>query len=101
LGLVGWVGDDTHVIFCQKIPGWKWKCETMRCRDATTSSFVVKVCGEIFARSRSKASQQCAELTAWPARTNYLWTIALMSKKVMSMLLTFFSTSLAFFCFGF
>jgi hypothetical protein len=31
------------------IPWWKRKCETVRCRDATASSFVTKVRGEVFA----------------------------------------------------
>jgi hypothetical protein len=32
----------------KKIPPWKRKCETVRCRDATSSSFVTKVQGEVF-----------------------------------------------------
>jgi hypothetical protein len=47
---IGWVGDDRHVAFGQKFPGEK-KCETVRCRDATTSSFVAKVQNEVFATS--------------------------------------------------
>jgi hypothetical protein len=34
-----------------------------------------------FSHSHRKTSQQHAEITVWPVRTNYLWTIALMSKK--------------------
>jgi hypothetical protein len=40
-------------------------------------------------------SQKHAELTVWPARTNSLYTTSLMSKKMMSMLLTLPRTSLA------
>jgi hypothetical protein len=35
--------------FCSKIPWWKRKCETVRCRDATASSFIPKVRGKVFA----------------------------------------------------
>jgi hypothetical protein len=35
-------------------------------------------------------------MTVWPARTNYLWTIPLMSKKTLSMVLTLLFTCLAF-----
>jgi hypothetical protein len=45
---VGWVGNDTHVFLFVKIPGWKRKCEMVRCHDATASSFVEKVWGEVF-----------------------------------------------------
>jgi hypothetical protein len=48
------VGDDSHVGFGQKIPGCKVKCETVRCRDATASSFVAKVRDEVFAHLRSR-----------------------------------------------
>jgi hypothetical protein len=41
-------GDDSHVVFGKKNPWWKRKCETVRCRDATGSSFVAKVRGEVF-----------------------------------------------------
>jgi hypothetical protein len=40
---------DRHVVFCQKFPCEKRMCETVRCRDATASSFVAKVRGEVFA----------------------------------------------------
>jgi hypothetical protein len=33
----------------KKIPFWKGKCETVRCCDATASSFVAQVEGKIFA----------------------------------------------------
>jgi hypothetical protein len=69
-GKVGWVGNDSHY-FWQKIPWSKQKCETMPCRDATASYFVAKVRSEVF-----------AELTIWPARTNSLWIIPSLSKKI-------------------
>jgi hypothetical protein len=34
-----------------------------------------------FSRSHRKISQLYAELTVWPVRVNYLWTITPMSKK--------------------
>jgi hypothetical protein len=52
-----------------------------------------------FSRSRRKTSQQYAELTVWPAMTTSLWTIFLMPKKIINMLLTFsVSVSLDFPC---
>jgi hypothetical protein len=68
----------------------------VRCHDATASSFVAKVQGEVFAHFHTKL-QQYVELTVWPARTNYLRTISSMPKKMMSMLLTLLFTGLAFF----
>jgi hypothetical protein len=35
-----------------------------------------------FSRSHHKTSQYYAELTVWPTRTNFLWTIPLKSKKI-------------------
>jgi hypothetical protein len=40
---------DSHVVFGHKFPCEKSMCETVRCRDATASSFVAKVRGEVFA----------------------------------------------------
>jgi hypothetical protein len=39
------VEDDSHVVFCQKFLGEKG---SVRCHDATGSSFVAKVPGEVF-----------------------------------------------------
>jgi hypothetical protein len=75
----------------------------VRCRDATASYFVHKVWGKVFAHfhaSHHKVSPQYVELTIWPARANFLWTIPLMAKKMISMLLTFLFTCLAFFGLG-
>jgi hypothetical protein len=49
--------DTTVILFWLKIPWWKRKCETARCRDSTASSFVTKFRGEVlstFSRSRVK-----------------------------------------------
>jgi hypothetical protein len=99
---VGWVGDES-CCFLSKIPWWKGKCETVRCCDATASSFVAKVQVEVLAHflcRHHKMSQQYAELTVWPAWKNSLWTIPLMPKKMMSMLLTLLLTCLAIFGLG-
>jgi hypothetical protein len=51
------------------------ECETVRCVDATASSFDVKILGRslrIFLRSRRIESQKYTELTVWPARANSL-----------------------------
>jgi hypothetical protein len=45
--------------------------ETVFYRDATASSPVAKVWGEVLAHFH-KTSQQYAELTVWPARMNSL-----------------------------
>jgi hypothetical protein len=74
----------------------------MHCRDATASSSVTKVQGKVFAHFHAVAVTVVhgMELTVWPARTNSLWTIPLMSKKMMSMLLTLLFTCLTFFSLG-
>jgi hypothetical protein len=41
------VGDDSHVDFCQKFQGEK--VSEMYFHDATASSFMAKVWGEVFA----------------------------------------------------
>jgi hypothetical protein len=41
------VGDDSHVAFGKKFSGEK--CEPECCRDATATSIVIKVQGDIFA----------------------------------------------------
>jgi hypothetical protein len=45
---VGWVGDDSHVVFGQKFHGEK-EVETVHCHDARASFFVSKVRGKVFA----------------------------------------------------
>jgi hypothetical protein len=45
----GWEVDNIHV-FGKKKSQMKRKCEMVRCRNATASSFVAKVQGEVFAR---------------------------------------------------
>jgi hypothetical protein len=42
------VGDDSHVAFGKKIPCEKGSL-TVRCHEATASSFVANVSGEVFA----------------------------------------------------
>jgi hypothetical protein len=50
-----WDRDDSHIVFWPKIPWWRRKCDTVRCRDATASSFVAKVRGEVFAHFHALA----------------------------------------------
>jgi hypothetical protein len=45
---VGWVGDDSHVVFGQKLSAEKGKSETVHCRDTTASSFIAKLRGKVF-----------------------------------------------------
>jgi hypothetical protein len=43
-GKVGWVGDDSHVVFGKKKIAWRRrKYETVRCRYATVGFFVAEV----------------------------------------------------------
>jgi hypothetical protein len=53
-------------------------------------------CLSSFSCSHHKMSQQYTELTVWPDRTNSLWIIRSMSKKMMNMLSTLLSNCLAF-----
>jgi hypothetical protein len=82
--------------FWLKIPWCERKCEMVCYHDAIASSPVPKVWGKVLAHFH-KTLQQYAELTVWLARINSLWTIPLMSNKMMSMLLTLFLVSLDFF----
>jgi hypothetical protein len=69
------VGNDSHSVFGKKILCEKRECENVRYRDARASCFVAKVRDEVFAhfsRVLCKASQQYAELTVSPAKTNAL-----------------------------
>jgi hypothetical protein len=91
---VGWTGDYSHVVFGQKFPCVKelwdgalaWWDSQFFCRQSSGRSLYT------FSRNRRK--------TVWPARTNSLWTIPLMSKKMMSMHLTLRFTCLSFFSLG-
>jgi hypothetical protein len=47
------VGEGRLSCFWSKVPWWKRKYETGRCRNATVSSFVAKVRGEVFASHSS------------------------------------------------
>jgi hypothetical protein len=71
------VGDDRLAVFGQNFPWLKKKCETMRCYDATTSSFVAKVCHEVFAHFHAvgvKRHSSIWNLTVWAARTIFCVT---------------------------
>jgi hypothetical protein len=98
-----WVGEDSHVLFWANIPLMKnevWDGALSWCN---SQFFRLQISGRsicTFSRSHRKTSQQYAQLTVWPASTNSLWTIPLMSKKMMSMRFTLFSTCLTFFGLG-
>jgi hypothetical protein len=71
-GKVGW--GDSNVVFVQKFPGEK-ESETVRRSEATASSFVAKVRGEVFAHFQAvtvKRLQWYVALPVWPSRPNYL-----------------------------
>jgi hypothetical protein len=57
------------------------KSQSFRCQSSGRSHHT-------FSNSRREKSQYYEELTVWPARTESLWTISLISKKIMNILLT-------------
>jgi hypothetical protein len=96
--------DDSNVIFGKKKSLVKWKFVTVRCRDETASSsfffFPATVQDEVFAHFHALNVKR--HRIVWnllfdlPGRI-LCETIALMSKKIMSMLLTLLFNCLAFF----
>jgi hypothetical protein len=89
---IGWEVDDSYVVFAKKLTGEK-ECETVRCRDATASSLVAKVRGEVFAHFHAVAVSGIDRLAC---QDEFFANSFLDVKKIMSMLLTFLFTSLAF-----
>jgi hypothetical protein len=61
---VGWV-VTTVIMFLVKIPLWKRKCVKVRCSDATASSFVAKVWGEVFAHFHAFAVKRQISMRNW------------------------------------
>jgi hypothetical protein len=61
---VGWVGDDSHVVFSQKFPGEKGS-ETLRRRDATAISLVAKFQGIVFARFHAVTVKCHSSMQNW------------------------------------
>jgi hypothetical protein len=61
---VGWVGDDSHVPFGE-IFLWKRKRETVGCRNATASSFVVQVRCKVFAYFQALAVKRHSSMRTW------------------------------------
>jgi hypothetical protein len=51
--------------FWLKIPLWKRKFETVHCRDATASSFVAEVRGEVFAHFHAAAVKHKSSMRNW------------------------------------
>jgi hypothetical protein len=63
---VGWVGDGSHVVFSSKNSLMsKSKYETVHCRDATASSFIAEVRGEVFARFHAVALKRHSSMRNW------------------------------------
>jgi hypothetical protein len=96
---VGWMG--TTMLFWSKISWGKRKCETVRCRDATASSFVAR--GEVFEHFHRLAvkhhSSMRNRLFGLPGRILYEhWTWC--QRKWWASSWLFFFTSLAFFGLG-
>jgi hypothetical protein len=75
------VVDDSHVVFDQTSPAEK---ENVR------QCIVTKVWDNVFSHFHAVAikCKEYTELTVWPARKSSLASVPLMSKKIMSMLLT-------------
>jgi hypothetical protein len=88
--------------FLSKIPWWIRKCGTVRCRDATTNSFVAKFRGEFFSHFHAVSVKGHSIVQNWlfglPRRI-LCEQFPLISWKMMSMLFTLLFTCLAFFRF--
>jgi hypothetical protein len=89
VGRVTRVGDD-GLVLGKKNSLLQTKREGVRCRYATASFLLQSSVRSLrkFSRSLCKTSQQYAELTLWPVRSNHLRIKHLMLKKMMSMLFT-------------
>jgi hypothetical protein len=77
----------------------KRKCEILRCRDATASSFVTKVQSEVFARFHAVAVKNITvscESDCLACQNEFF----VMSKEMMSMLFILLYTCLSFFGLG-
>jgi hypothetical protein len=59
------VGEGRHVSFGKKKSLVKKTCEVVRCRDATASSFVAKVRGEVFAHFHVFAIERHSSMRNW------------------------------------
>jgi hypothetical protein len=98
-GKVGWVGMTVMFLLFKnsliKMEVWDsallwWTSESFCCQ---SSEWGLRKVSHI----RRKMSQLYEEFAVLPARMNSLWTIPLMSKKIMSMLLTLLFACVAFF----
>jgi hypothetical protein len=84
-------GGRQPFCFWSRIPWWERKCKIVSCHDATISSFVIKVWGEVLTDVHTVAIKCHSSMQNWlfglPG-----WilceTFPLMSKRMMSMLLT-------------
>jgi hypothetical protein len=65
-GKVGWVGDNSRVVFGKKNPWWKQKCEAVRCRYATARSIVAKIQGEVFTNFPAVSVKRHSNMQNWP-----------------------------------
>jgi hypothetical protein len=84
-------GEWQSCCILSNIPWRGKKCASVRCCDATASYFVAKVRGEVFAHFNAVAVERNSSMrTVWPTGESLLWTVTFLSKKMMSMLLTFF-----------
>jgi hypothetical protein len=62
---VGCVGDDGHMFLVKHSLVKKEKCETVRCRDATISPFVITIRGEVFAHFHAVAIKRHSIMRNW------------------------------------
>jgi hypothetical protein len=60
-----WRPSSFGMLFMLKIRRWKRKCETLRCRDATASSFVVKVRDKVFTHFHAVAVKRHSSMRNW------------------------------------
>jgi hypothetical protein len=81
----------------KRIPGGKKKCQTMRCRDATASSFVAKVLSEVFAHFHAVALKVTLNyIYLLACQGEFFVKIPFISKEIYSMVLAVVLMCLAF-----
>jgi hypothetical protein len=90
------------LFFVKKFRYEKRKCETVHCHNARARSFAAKVRGEVFAYFHAVAVKclNIIGIDCLASQDEFFVENLLISKKMMSMFLTFLLTCLAFFDIG-
>jgi hypothetical protein len=106
---VWWVADDSHVMLGERFLVER-KRETVRCRDATASSFVVKFLGKVLAHFEAVAVKCHSNMRKWlfdlpgrilceryPRCQRKLWACSWLCSSIVSVSLDFPCTAHASF----